>query len=631
MPHGVDHLHLWPSYAGGSFYVIAAAWMLAVQLHYVGSMMAKVRKSIDGASLRSLLQRCFMWRGVWAFEDADPFMVQKIEEMAQKQLLARVRTNMEISFFTLFPLSLPVFVHAATHYFEADSNDYFYDDAKSQYGCIALVDMIVCLWYARPVFITKCTLRLAYTCLMIRVVSYEFFPPDEEGDIHGPFSPYFAVVMTAALRVWFGFISQDSNFIIAVHILTSTVCVLGHTNLQDSIAELLFATLVCVATLIFEKSTRANIRASLESQMSKELGTVQEMLLAGMCDAVVHLDDSYHISAPCPKLASLLLQLPTTPYGSNFSDFIAEESDKEAFVTFIQRPCGFSAAETLHTTLLDCNKTQVHVQLFHAKCTTIEGRVEHVLAVQDVGEERRPGFWEAREGDTHSPLRGDVVDQLGVYKHRSDRSLSSVSSLKLASDAQALRVNVWLDLRDTAFAVLKCSQTFVDMVGPLLLASCNGFSQLVVRRCREDFVTELCHASNKLLYEDSGATVPISFCLRTQLHGEIRVVAQADIDLDYEDGDDAEVVRLRFTTWKRERKHVPRLPKPREQQPPREPPATATGFPSPRSPSRSRSPTRDARPAPPSSAPFNGLLPSDGAVYEGKGEHIDKLVERLSL
>lgn len=192
-----------------------------------------------------------------------------------------------------------------------------------------------------------------------------------------------------------------------------------------------------------EKLARSNLSARLATQGEAAVS----MLLSGLCDATVQVDNAGLITKPSPQLSGLLIRKQVDLEGASFEGLVAEE-DRPRFKAYFGNgdveaqgsgahatigaapeedvpPTERTVAPALHVRLVDVKGNQVHVQLLHARCCDADDNRVHLFGVRDLTGVREPVH--ATEGETHIDIAVDnPIPTEDLRRHtRSSMSLTS--------------------------------------------------------------------------------------------------------------------------------------------------------------------------------------------------------------
>eukprot|EP00928_Gymnodinium_smaydae_P012320 TRINITY_DN14476_c0_g1_i1.p1 TRINITY_DN14476_c0_g1~~TRINITY_DN14476_c0_g1_i1.p1 ORF type:complete len:926 (-),score=56.91 TRINITY_DN14476_c0_g1_i1:72-2849(-) len=153
----------------------------------------------------------------------------------------------------------------------------------------------------------------------------------------------------------------------------------------------------------FEREMTAAATAH-DANLHRKLAT---RLIGSLCDAVVHLDDTFHFMAPATKLASILLRDRLGLMRTCFTDIVSSE-DKARFVEYLRSIALMSADQPLmpiQINLLDASTLPCKVQIVASAVSKSDNaQVVYILGIGEVSDmfearretsvaENRDGFW----------------------------------------------------------------------------------------------------------------------------------------------------------------------------------------------------------------------------------------------
>jgi len=198
--------------------------------------------------------------------------------------------------------------------------------------------------------------------------------------------------------------------------MTCVKCSIVYSRLFGEDSEVMNNTTILIArevtlklvTLLLCYALDANIwreaRATVIAKLSRSSEFMANLLLTSLCDAVVHLNASFHICKPAPQLEALLMMRPQTAdlVGKNFLDFI-DATDRQQFAGRSGDTQGSAAnhvnsldavdihpARLMYLHLLDSSGTRVNVELLMATCLNFDDSVTHIVGIRELGCEEGP-------------------------------------------------------------------------------------------------------------------------------------------------------------------------------------------------------------------------------------------------
>ncbi len=136
--------------------------------------------------------------------------------------------------------------------------------------------------------------------------------------------------------------------------------------------EVCISTMVCASVWFLESCDAAELRARIEVRRESLEKSAVNTLLAGLCDAVVLLDQEHRILEASPQLSALLLSKATTLPGKDFACLLDGDGEQQRFREHMARASesevgdGQIHAKALHITLRDSCGAPVRVRILHA-------------------------------------------------------------------------------------------------------------------------------------------------------------------------------------------------------------------------------------------------------------------------
>jgi len=349
-----------------------------------------------------------------------------------------------------------------------------------------------------------------------------------------------ALLITALGRMWVAITVQDACFVAVAHVplmaLYASACVWTElTTLTTSFAlsMIVFSALICISMIVIERQARSGIRAELESHSLQQRSVAAHNMLSSMCDAVVHLTESYDVIDGYQSLATLLLRQDVffkTPL-LNFLDVIATEKDRDTFKAFIKLPAN-DFAQTTHISLRDKMSTCFSVQLFHSCTVNEEKQRVHIIGVRDAGDTFR-----------HMPADATTASNIDALMHAATvgasaaagaagraapsppaaalpahtavghsglESISETCSTASCSAGIDGRAKGYLGDRGEAVVIvdpldlsmLRWSPTFSDTVGASTLTSSQSFLQIIAESDRMSFLMRFQDVTKEMLLDE---------------------------------------------------------------------------------------------------------------------------------
>merc|ERR1712176_231360 len=135
-------------------------------------------------------------------------------------------------------------------------------------------------------------------------------------------------------------------------------------------------------------------------------------------------------------------------------------------------------APTLHTHMLDTNKTAVPVQLFHSSYHDLNDDICYVIGISETGEHGR-----ARpDAELNCDLPNTLMS-IAIASSTGDSS-SVTSDSTLVSNKNSKNTFVWIDAFSPTLEILHCTENFGALCGPS--ASSTGFLDWLENK--EEFV-----------------------------------------------------------------------------------------------------------------------------------------------
>eukprot|EP00927_Polykrikos_kofoidii_P067704 TRINITY_DN63153_c0_g1_i1.p1 TRINITY_DN63153_c0_g1~~TRINITY_DN63153_c0_g1_i1.p1 ORF type:complete len:697 (-),score=79.23 TRINITY_DN63153_c0_g1_i1:59-2149(-) len=283
---------------------------------------------------------------------------------------------------------------------------------------------------------------------------------------------------------------------------------MGRDHLLVFVTHRVFECLVIVGiSAMFEARSVAEAKVTIQARASMQMESTVTALLSVLCDAVVHLGDTFRLKAPSPQLAALLLRQPLEKgfVGSSILDFV-DRCDHDVLMQHLQG-CIPGPALSLHVCMVDSRSLRVRTQVYVSCIVDICGRRDYLLGVREVDTEQTDNFkqredcppidchgendaaivrpismmvHEARErggnssrdacsGKVHasgsgsegsaSELNGDTTDE----NSSGDVSLSVINT---DASESAGEVAAWFDAMNPSYPIMRCTTAFSLVGGP---------------------------------------------------------------------------------------------------------------------------------------------------------------------
>lgn len=307
----------------------------------------------------------------------------------------------------------------------------------------------------------------------------------------------------------------------------------------------------------------AELAAILEAKTSRNFEHAADILLACMCDAVVHLSSDFEVRMPSLKLAGLLLKQDAKGmHGTNFLDFVHSPSERERLCDLMNRPCEIAGTFNLH--LKDTYCRHVPVQIFHTRCFDQDDQLIHILGVRDIGEEERMPVRE--EADRLALGKPTLEEDRMTVREESDRpaapenlffsndvrqetitegsSYSGSSSIgSLVLDDPSNNVAVWIDVGTPDYRIVKSTAGFVRLN---MCARGSGLLQVIADK--SVFRRAVCEFANFMSECGDERKGRPTHCPHSSIHVELvqnnkQYVIAADVSFSSANENDIDVLK----------------------------------------------------------------------------------------
>jgi len=243
--------------------------------------------------------------------------------------------------------------------------------------------------------------------------------------------------------------------------------------------ELFLGCSTTLASSVYDSLTRSETRRLLNATVSARSERTAHELLSLVCDAVITIDGSLCLEAPCPALDALLFNTSCRPFVAvNFTGLICD-NDTDRFRGFIS---DFVRPQSMHLHLRDASGGRVASQLFHPRLERLGGHFSHVIGIC---EEPEVHFMRQLPHDVHA-----VPTTRLAQRSTLSEELVSLSS----GESDCLRCACTVDLRHENLPLLDSSPCFTAIVGPVsggrfrdwIVGDAQPFIVWLVR-CANDF------------------------------------------------------------------------------------------------------------------------------------------------
>eukprot|EP00747_Dinoflagellata_sp_TGD_P196094 gnl/TRDRNA2_/TRDRNA2_65759_c0_seq1.p1 gnl/TRDRNA2_/TRDRNA2_65759_c0~~gnl/TRDRNA2_/TRDRNA2_65759_c0_seq1.p1 ORF type:complete len:588 (+),score=75.99 gnl/TRDRNA2_/TRDRNA2_65759_c0_seq1:60-1823(+) len=240
-------------------------------------------------------------------------------------------------------------------------------------------------------------------------------------------------------------------------------------SLQAAVAREMFAFIIVVGTTYLSDFwLRTEAVLALELGSSKKSEAMVQMLVSGLCDAVVHLGPDLHISMSAPKLASMLLRdaSGSSLLGCSFPDLMTAE-DAETFRQQFEEGNPEDHTRCVNVHLRDVVGTLVRVKLF---CCSFHGFGDntsgHILGICELCTDSAP---RASEEELHIRVAGSTGVDCDIPS-ASSGSTSDGSGLDVAMplrrDGKVQQdLAVAFEVPSVGFWITECTVPFVFWSG----------------------------------------------------------------------------------------------------------------------------------------------------------------------
>jgi len=231
--------------------------------------------------------------------------------------------------------------------------------------------------------------------------------------------------------------------------------------------------------LLVDRLQRDDARAVLNAKSARIHDNTLTSLLSVMCDTVVHLDNDYRITKPCPQLSVLLfrqISLAAADEGDvNFLSFMSEE-DRQRFVDCISEEVVDGERIPARTTLIrlvSANGVRVPLRIFCVGFTNMFGRQAYSIGIQEDAEAAQVlGDLSYGETvlDTQERTCRNIIQSIeadpGSAVEGSEGSSCSGSDISVIPSGvveQTCTVKVTIDAFDNALPIRACSTGFMAL------------------------------------------------------------------------------------------------------------------------------------------------------------------------
>jgi len=169
-------------------------------------------------------------------------------------------------------------------------------------------------------------------------------------------------------------------------------------TLRIIILELFTTATILIVCSTVDMHMVSEVRARLMAKASTHAEVMANILLASLCDAIVHLDSSLRICKPSPTLATLLLNGSSSAslLGSDFLDFVDQlDHHHFAVIKSLTQAAAVNtgndldsndvpAALTMHVHLLCSSGTRVRVELLLGTFSKVNGSISHIVGMRAI-------------------------------------------------------------------------------------------------------------------------------------------------------------------------------------------------------------------------------------------------------